>query len=72
MPRGIILPARVTLPTVPDAPVGSVYDAIGITRTTAMRWRRRHGFPAGDRRDRIEVAAVAAFLVARGVTIRWS
>jgi hypothetical protein len=51
--------------------VGTVYRALGIaSRQRAFMLRRQHGFPSADG-GTIDGAAVAAWAVARGVTIKF-
>lgn len=68
---GLRLPARVTLPTVPMAPCGAVYRALGVSKQRVVRWRRSHGFPVSEGRA-LDVQQVAAWLAERGVRVNWS
>ena len=70
MPREVQLPATVTLRASHGAklPVGAVYVACGLSRQRAYALRRTSGFPAGSG-GMIDVQAVGAWLVARGVTL---
>ena len=70
MSRPVTLPATVTLPAARGGmvPVGVVYRAIGVRRQFAWALRARHGFPEGEA-GRIDVQAVAAWLIRRGVSV---
>lgn len=71
MARPIALPARVVLPSGSAMlRAGDAYARVGISRATAHVWRR-HGFPPSDRLSRIDTAALAAWLTARGTSIQW-
>ena len=71
MARPITLPTRVVLPSgAAMLRAGDAYRRMGISRATAHVWRR-HGFPSSDRRNLIDTAALASWLVARGVSLQW-
>ncbi len=72
MTRPVRLPAAVALPCGPGGlvPVGAIWAAMGVSRQWGALLRARHGFP-GASGGVVDVRAVAAWLVDRGVSIRW-
>ena len=71
MSRPVTLPASVTMRAAPAIPAGEAYRACGFGRQWALALRVRHGFPASDADRMIPTAALASWLVARGVAVSW-
>lgn len=72
MRRPRLLPDAVTLPVRPTIAPGRAYAAIGVSRQVAAIWRRRYGFPESDiQTGYLDTSALAAWLTARGVGVRW-
>lgn len=64
----------IILPTTPKASAEDLLRAFTVTRQALAIWRARHGFPAFERQGRCTftpTAAVAAWVVQRGVAVRW-
>lgn len=70
---GIRLPASVTLPDDPALTAGDVCEALGVSRAVIYYWRTNHQFPRFERVSNatlVRADALAAWLEARGVTVR--
>lgn len=72
MPRPLSLPRSVSLRASRGrgVPVGTVYDALNLSRQRAYALRQVHGFPASDD-GMIDPQAVGAWLIGRGVTVNF-
>ena len=67
------LPRVVWLPTAPAMRAGAVQAALGnCSRQNVHWWRTYHNFPPpSGPRGSVETAALAAWLTAQGVQVRW-
>ncbi len=64
----------IVLPAAPTMAAGEILRAFGVTKAAVSLWRARQGFPAALRDGRTtvtETAAIAAWLAAHGVAVRW-